>query len=224
MATISNGYFPSGGIAPGDVTFRLYGPFAANAVIDPATSCVDSGTGANLISAATSTVPATRSTGTTATATATAYTPTAPGKYAWVASYAGNSQNDPVGGACGEANEASVVTRAPASLTTAQTLRPQDSVTLTASVGGTPSGDVTFSLYSGSTCSGTPAYTETKALSAAGTAVTANATFEIASASASNYKWLVTYAGDGNHLAISSSCGAENFTLTIANGGTVSIP
>jgi hypothetical protein len=223
VATISNGYFPSGGIAPGTVTFKLYGPFAAGDTIT-STSCVDTGTGANLIAGATSTVAASRSTGTTATATATAFTPTAPGKYAWVASYAGNSQNDPASGTCGDANEASVVTRAPASLTTAQTLRPQDSVAVIASVGGTPSGNVTFSLYAGPTCTGTPAYTETKALSGAGTAVTANSSFEIATASASNYKWLVTYAGDGNHLPISGSCGAENFTLTIANGGSVSSP
>jgi hypothetical protein len=222
VASITGGYFPVGS-TPGNVTFRLYGPFAANATIT-AVSCVDSGAGANLIAAATSTVAATRTGSSTASATATAYQPSAPGKYAWVASYAGNSQNLPISGTCGDDNEASLITKAPASLTTAQTLRPQDSVTVTASVGGTPTGNVTFSLYSGSTCTGTPAYTETKALSGAGTAITANSSFEIATASASQYKWLVTYAGDGNHLPISGSCGSENFTLTIVNGGAVSSP
>lgn len=222
-ATITEGYFPSGGIAPGDVTFKLYGPFAADATIS-STSCVDSGTGANLISAATSTAAATRTNDTTASADATAYTPTAPGKYAWVASYAGNAQNKSVAGTCGDANEASVVTKAPASLTTAQKFRPQDSVAVTATAGGTPSGNVTFSLFSNSACTGTAAYTETTSLSAAGTAVTANGSFDVTVANAGSYYWLVSYAGDANHLGISGTCGDENSTLTISNGGTLSSP
>ncbi|MDU0314465.1 Ig-like domain-containing protein [Phycicoccus sp. M110.8] len=223
VARITGGYFPSGGIAPGTVTFKLYGPFAADATIT-STSCVDAGTGANLITAAGSTTNATRVTDTTASATSASYTPTSPGKYAWVGSYSGNAQNNAASGACGDANESVIVTKAPASLTTAQSWRPQDSVTVTASVGGTPTGDVTFSLFANSTCTGTAAYSETVTLSGAGTAVTANAKFSVTAASAGTYYWLVSYAGDANHLGISGTCGDENSTLAIDNGGTVTSP
>ena len=113
--------------------------------------------------------------------------PPAPGKYAWIASYAGNADNEATSGACGDANEASLITKAPASLTTAQTLRPQDSVTVAASVGGTPSGTVTFKLFgpNNPTCDpagAAAAYTEPPVtLNGGGSAVTNNTTFSMSS-------------------------------------------
>src|SRR5207244_4472792 len=79
-ATITNGYFPSGGIAPGNVTFTLYGPFASAGVV----SCSGTAT-------FTDTAAATRVNDTTATATSASFTPTQVGVYQWVASYAGNA-------------------------------------------------------------------------------------------------------------------------------------
>jgi hypothetical protein len=229
-ATISSGYFPlTGGPAVGTVTFSLYGPFAANATIT-SSSCVDPATGVPGNRLFTSTVDASRATGTTAGATSGTYAPSAPGKYAWVASYSGNTNNLGADGTCGDANEASIITRAPASLTTAQSLRPQDSVTVTASAGGTPSGTVTFKLFgpNNATCAANgadPVYSESSVgLSNAGTAVTSNSTFSITSASSSQYRWLVSYSGDANHLPVTGTCGAENFTLTIDNGSAVRSP
>jgi hypothetical protein len=228
-ATISNGYFPVGA-TPGTVTFKLYGPFDSGTSIT-STSCVDPAEGitGNLLRTFTN-VEATRVDGTTATATSGTYTPLLPGKYAWVASYSGNTENTAVSGTCGDANEASLITRAPASLTTAQTLRPQDSVTVTAAAGGTPTGTVTFQLFGpdNDTCApdgAAPVYTEAGvALNGSGGALTDNQSFVVDTASASRYRWLVSYSGDANHLGITGSCGSENFLLTISNGSAVVSP
>jgi hypothetical protein len=39
----------------------------------------------------------------------------------------------------------------------------------------------------------------------------------VSAATASTYKWLVVYGGDTTHDGITSSCGTEQFTLTIDN-------
>lgn len=228
-ATITGGYYPAGGPALGTVTFKLYGPLASDAVVS-SSSCIDPATGitGNLL-ATYSNVATTAVSGSTTSITSTSpeYTPAAPGKYLWVASYSGNANNNAVAGTCGDANEASLITKAPSSLSTAQNLRPQDSVTVTATAGGDPTGTVTFKLFGPNNATCDPAgpaavYTEADvALSGAGTAITSNGTFSISSASASQYKWLVSYSGDDNHLPIAGSCGSENFTLTINNGSAV---
>jgi len=82
---------------------------------------------------------------------------------------------------------------------------------------------VTFKLFATSDCSGSPSYSETKPL-VSGKAATDNTSFDIDAASDSTYKWLVSYEGDAKHVGITGSCGAENFTLSIDNGGTVSSP
>ena len=149
------------------------------------------------------------------------FTPEAVGNYYWIAAYSGDTNNKAVSGTCGDPNESSTVNKAPASQTTAQKLRPQDSVNVTAAAGGVPTGDVTFKLYDNASCTGSPVYSETAALSS-GKAATNNLSFDVDAASAGTYKWLVTYSGDAKHLAITGSCGDENFTLAIDNGGTVS--
>lgn len=148
------------------------------------------------------------------------YTPAAAGTYYWIASYSGDDKNLPVAGACGDAGETSVVTKAPSSVTTAQRIFPQDSATIGASAGGTPAGTVTFELYAptDTTCSAaTPEFTQTVALSG-GTAATDNTTFSVTTASASTYRWKVTYSGDDTHDGSTGACGTEQFTLTIVNG------
>jgi len=150
------------------------------------------------------------------------FTPTAVGTYYWTASYSGDAKNEAASTACGDANESSVVNKAPSTIATAQSLFPQDQATLSASAGGTPTGNVTFKLFgpNNPTCdaSGEAAkYTETVTLQS-GSASTSNQTFSIGTASSDDYKWLVTYPGDDNHLGATSACGTEHFTLTIANG------
>jgi hypothetical protein len=150
------------------------------------------------------------------------FTPTAVGTYYWTAVYSGDANNLGASTACGDANESSVVNKAPSTISTAQTLRPQDSATISATAGGTPTGSVTFKLFgpNNPTCdpSGAAAVFEQTRTLVGGSASTDNTTFVISSASASQYKWLVVYPGDDNHTGITSPCGTENFTVTINNG------
>ena len=70
------------------------------------------------------------------------FTPTAVGTYRWTADYSGDDNNDPASSPCNAPNESSVVNAAPATIDTAQELFPQDSATISATAGGTPTGTV----------------------------------------------------------------------------------
>jgi hypothetical protein len=149
------------------------------------------------------------------------YTPAAVGTYYWIANYSGDASNEPANGACGDTGESSIVNKASSGIVTSQTITPQDSATISASAGGTPTGSVTFKLYGpdNATCDAQGAgavYTETVQLSN-GSASTSNTTFWVSTASASTYKWLVVYGGDANHDGTTGTCGTEAFTLTIKN-------
>ena len=85
----------SGGNAPtGTITFTLYGPNDS--------SCG----GASVFTTA---VPVTG----VGSYSSGSFTTTTPGSYRWVASYSGDANNNPVAGACNDANESVVVTPAP---------------------------------------------------------------------------------------------------------------
>ena len=98
-------------------------------------------------------------------------------------------------------------------MTTAQSLVPNDSATI--SGGYNHTGSITFSLFgpSDTTCGGTPALTQTVSVSS-GTATygTTNTTF-IAS-TAGTWRWLVTYTGDTNNNGFTIACGTERFAIT----------
>ena len=153
------------------------------------------------------------------------FTPNAVGTYYWIASYSGDDKNLEVSGECGDANESSIVEKSPANIETAQELFPQDSATLSATGGGTPTGTVTFKLYGpdNPTCSASgaaPVYTESDVTLTNGTANTDNTTFSVNQAKSGNYKWLVTYSGDEDHNDATSACGKEAFTANIDNDTT----
>ena len=65
--------------------------------------------------------------------------------------------------------------------------------------GDNPTGTVTFNLYSNSTGSGTPLFTDTETLSGG----TATSTGYIATATGTDY-WVATYNGDSNNAAVTS--------------------
>lgn len=207
VANISGGYFPSGGIAVGTVTFKLYGPFTSTPT---STSCIDSGTGANLL--ATYTNNAARVTDTTAKATSDSFTPTTVGTYQWVAKYNGNAQNE---GApldsngniiftlCGDTTEQVVVTPVTPPVSTKMKL--SDTAKVASLPGaGAPKGDVTFKLYNSADCqsglvSGT---TQTVTIDASGVA-SSNAY----AVNSGTYSWLVTFTPDP-----SAATGNPNYT------------
>ncbi len=80
--------------------------------------------------------------------------------------------------------------------------------TATVSGGASPTGSVTFNVYSGSTCSGTPAATNSSTLSS-GSATSTPFTLPVGS-----YEVQAVYSGDSNNLGATSACGTEPFTVT----------
>lgn len=214
VANISGGYFPTGGAAVGTVTFKLYGPFAADATLT-SSSCVDTGTGANLLTSSTN--DASRVADTTATATSSAYTPATVGKYQWVAQYSGNAQNlgaplDSSGNltftSCGDATEQVVVTPVTPPISTKMKL--SDTAKVSSLPGaGAPKGNVTFKLYNSADCTTglVTGSTQTVAIDSSGSA-SSNAY----SVDAGTYSWLVTFTpdtsatGNPNYVGASTVC------------------
>src|SRR5262249_46144090 len=87
-------------------------------------------------------------------------------------------------------------------------------VTDSASVSGgfNPTGTVTFNIYFGPVCSGTPFASKSFALSTSGTAGPAGQQFS----SVGTYNWQAVYTGDSNNAPASSTCGTEMLTITKA--------
>ncbi|HEY3183545.1 MAG TPA: hypothetical protein VGJ77_11955 [Gaiellaceae bacterium] len=139
------------------------------------------------------------------------YTPTATGTYYWTAAYSGDPNNDSSSTACGDANESSVVNPIQSTISTHQSVYPNDSAT----IGGGGGGTVHFRLYAGVTCSGTALVDETTNV-VGGAAATANTT--VAVDASGTYSWLVEYSGDATHTGATSSCSTEHFAVTFTNG------
>jgi hypothetical protein len=141
----------------------------------------------------------------------------AAGDYYWQAVYSGDAHNEGATSVC--TSEHLVVGKAPSTLNTAQSFYPNDEATLSASAAsGTPTGDVTFSLFDNESCSGDALYGPVSdTLDADGKASTNNTTFAISTTK--TVYWKVEYEGDTKHNAV-DSC-TENTDLTINNGGPV---
>jgi hypothetical protein len=153
------------------------------------------------------------------------YPSDATGIYRWTATYtSSNANNSNAESGCQD--EQVTISPAEATIETAQELFPQDSATISATAGGRPTGTVTFTLYAGPDCSGTPAYpAETVQLTDGdtpntSTANTNNTSFSVDEASSGDYKWIVEYSGDDTHDGVTSECGEEAFTATIDNDTT----
>ncbi len=196
-ATVSGGYFPVGGVAPGDVQFSLYGPFTAAPGAD---SC----TAAKLVKGPESRA-ATRTNDTTATATSTAYVPDTVGIYQWTAKYLGNAQNEATQvSACGDTTEQ--VTVAPATPSIATKIALSDRAKVSGVTGaGDPSGSVVFSLYPSLDCTGIAVYVSTSVgINASGVAETPQVTY----VDEGNYSWKVVFTptAGSNYTSKTTSC------------------
>lgn len=145
------------------------------------------------------------------------FTPASVGTYYWIASYGGDTKNKTASGACGDANESSAVQKAPATIATAQKFYPQDSATVSAGAGGTPTGTVRFLLFLTSDCSDPAVYDQTVTLSS-GMAATSNTTYAVTASPTTTYRWKVIYSGDPTHLDATKACGAEQFTASVTDG------
>lgn len=152
------------------------------------------------------------------------FAPTTAGVYHWVASYSGSSPNTlsrDHNTDCQTALEDVTITTVASSLTSAQTWVPSDSVTVSAPAGGNLAGTVSFEFFTNGTCTGTAAFSTTKAVAGASsqTVTSGNAPAQTATGS---FSWRVGY--DSTNPAqrdIAPSC-HETSALTVTNGGTVS--
>jgi hypothetical protein len=150
--------------------------------------------------------------------TTNGYTSDTVGTYRWTAKYTSSNANN-TDAESGCQDEQVTISPAAANIDTAQELFPQDSATLSATAGGTPTGTVDFALYgpNDANCSGTPVYTKDNVTLTNGVANTDNTTFSVNQAKSGDYKWIVHYDGDATHNEATSQCGKEAFTAMIDN-------
>ncbi|MEA2138254.1 MAG: hypothetical protein QOG56_1404 [Solirubrobacteraceae bacterium] len=203
VATVTGRVSPVGS----SVVFRLYGP-------DNETC-----TGTPLF---TSTVTLPTSPVSPVSVTSQSYKPTEDGTYRWVATYGGDRNNVGVAGVCGEADEMTVVTKATPSITTRASDDTKlggnlsDVATVTGRVSPTGSSSVVFRLYGpgNETCTGTPTFTSTVTLPSSPASPVSVTSQSYKPTEIGTYRWVATYGGDDNNVAIAGVCGeADEMTV-----------
>jgi hypothetical protein len=193
VATVTGGDNPTG-----TVTFKLYNN--ATGTGTPLFTETDSLSGGSVTSSSN-------------------YIPSATGTDYWVDTYNGDGNNAIV--TSGVAAEPVTITPETPTITTAQ--QPTSAIVGStiadqASVSGAirPTGTVTFKLYNNAAGTGTPLFTDTEALFAAGPS--------LADASSANYTttgtgtdyWVDTYNGDAGNATVTSGLAAEPVTISAA--------
>jgi hypothetical protein len=203
----------AGGTSPtGSMIFKLFGPGDATCSAAPAyTSPLVTVTGDGSYSSPT-------------------FTPTATGTYNWVAEYSGDSNNAPVAGACGEAEETVTVTSKPPAATQLSTslsggghsggtitvpegTAVSDSATLSGENASAATGKVDYKVYSDTGC--------TTLLASAGTVSVSGETVPASSTETlppGTYYWQASYSGDSGNLGSKSTCGSEVETVSHPQG------
>jgi hypothetical protein len=149
-----------------------------------------------------------------AVATSKGYTTAAPGTDYWVATYNGDGNNASVTGApnvepvvVSKATPLLGTTQQPASTALGNSIADKATV----SGGDSPSGTVTFNLYSNASGLGTPLFTDTETLSG-GVATSKSFTPAVA---ATDY-WVAIYNGDANNNGVTGVDNAEPVSITKA--------
>ncbi|HEU5002157.1 MAG TPA: hypothetical protein VFW71_05185 [Actinomycetota bacterium] len=188
-ATLSGATTPTG-----SVVFSLYGPNDPHCTGATAyTNTVPVGNGTNLASGNTG-------------------TNLAPGLYEWVATYAGDVNNNQATSGCG--NEPVTVGQATPTLSTNATV----SVTAGSAIsdaavlggGSSPTGAITFAAFgpNNNSCTGTAAYTSVSVT------VTGDNTYHSSPAfvptAPGTYQWVATYSGDVTNTMVTDPCGSAN--------------
>jgi hypothetical protein len=141
------------------------------------------------------------------------FAPAQAGTYYWVASYSGDTNNNPATTNCGD--EPVVITKASPAIATSPSPRTPvgTAVTDTATLDGgyNPTETITFNLYGPSpapACSA-PVFTGTEPVSA-GAATSPSFT----PAQAGTYWWTASYSGDTNNNPAATNCGDESVIIT----------
>jgi hypothetical protein len=207
-----------GGDATGNIIVKAYGPDSCSTVAFTSNAIAASGNG-NYGGAG----------------TAFEFTPSAPGQYVFVASYAGDSPNTlgVTEGTCAGAPAAEKVTvqQIGTDIKSKQSWFPNDTATVSAETGNLAAGGkVLFELFTNATCTGASVYSEEVGItggSASEEVGTDNSTYEIttlytaaADSSVGRHSWRITYtpaAADTAHPGVSSACDSEHFNITYTN-------
>src|SRR5215212_6412026 len=227
--------------ATGTITFKLYGPFTSQ---DPSTdTCVDSGAGANLVTTlGPVNIGSPNGSGDYVVSSGN-YTPTAAGRYQWIASYTSGDTNINANAAtaCLDANEASVVNQKQPPIST-QATSPvtignpiSDAATLDVPDGTT--GNIVFKLYGPFTTAPTATdCTAAKEITAASSSKTVpddedpagsgNYTSDPYTPTAAGiYNWTATFtpdSGQGVDPSGEIGCG-EAAEQSVVNGGATTL-
>ena len=185
------------GVAPtGAVTFRLFGPDDATCATEVFASVVAVTGNGEYISAP--------------------FATTTPGLYRWIAAYGGDGANASVTGACGDANESTVVVPATPTLVTrasAPVVVGGHSATPPPwGEGVAPTGAVTFRLFGpdDATCA-TEVFASVVAVTGNGEYIRA----PFAATTPGLYRWIAAYGGDGANAAVTGACGDANESTVV---------
>jgi hypothetical protein len=207
-ATLTGAFSPTG-----TVTFTLYTtdtPGTCTGVVGTTTSSTWTSNGGGSYSA---------------TGTVTHTFSTLGSYYYWVASFAGDTNNAAAGPtSCGAPGETLTVGKTTPSISTsaATPLAPgATSATDTATLTGayTPTGTVTFTLYTtdtSGTCSGVVGtVTSSTWTSNGGGSYTASGTLTYTFSTSGTYYWVASFAGDTYNAAVTGYCGYPGETLSV---------
>ncbi|HVU60543.1 MAG TPA: IPT/TIG domain-containing protein [Mycobacteriales bacterium] len=196
--TLAGGSTPSG-----IVTVKIYGPNDANCSAAAANTSTITVSGDGTFQS----IP---------------YTPASAGTYRFVASYGGNTGNNPVSGACNDANESVVVSAVTPTLSTqasaATTLGNPIADTATLAGGVNPTGTITFKVYGPnlSVCGRTVANTSTATVSGNGS----YSSTPFTPTALGTYQFVASYGGDANNAAVSGACNGANESVVVGPAAT----
>jgi hypothetical protein len=147
------------------------------------------------------------------------FTPSLPGTYRFQAEYSGDANDEPATASCGGPGETVKVEGPPRPTLTQRTsgnaiMGEQISDTVTVAGGLAPTGKVMFLLYAptDTTCSHGALAVST--VSVAGDGVYSSNSFT--TSALGDYRYTVTYSGDGANAPVATSCGESDGVVTVA--------
>ena len=197
-ATVSGGLNPTG-----TVSFKLFGPDNATCAGDPIFTSNNRALSGG-------------------SATSASFTTTQAGTYRWIATYNGDANNNSVAGACNDANENVIVTKASPTIATVLVGGGEEGASITVPLGtavhdtstltgatATAGGTVHYQVYANAQCTGTPTEAGTIDVVNGVPGNSINITFD----HAGTFYWQATYSGDANNNGALSPCNLEVVTV-----------
>jgi hypothetical protein len=205
------------GAGAGTVIFRLYGPD-------------DESCDTAIFTSAAKTLSYNAPANTAGTASSGSRTPPGAGSYRWRAFYSGDVNNNAIAGACNDADETTVVSKAKPAITTQASDETKlggnlsDVATVTGRVIPVGSSSVVFRLYGpgNATCTGQPLFTSTVVLPSSPVSPVSVTSQSFKPTATGTYRWVATYGGDDNNAGVAGVCG-EADEMTVVTKATPSI-